>query len=56
MKITQEILDNGKKIVHMNYTKAEIEEMKRKHDEMMKKMEEDHKDAEATNISQEEAN
>lgn len=57
MKITRELIDNGQKIVHINYTKkernkfrkqndkmiAEIAEMNRKHheEEMKREMEDD---------------
>ena len=57
MKITREIIDNGQKIVHVNYTKEELKKFrdqndkalieiaemnrKRHEDEMKKMMEED---------------
>lgn len=33
MKITRELTDNGKKIIHVRYTKKELEEIKRIHKE-----------------------
>ena len=33
MKITQELIDNGQKIVHLNYEKSDIEKLKKMHEE-----------------------
>lgn len=41
MKITRDILDNGKHIVHINYEKDDIEAIKkRREEELAKKQEE----------------
>lgn len=37
MKITQDIIENGKHIVHAHYTKAELKEIREKHKDLMKK-------------------
>ena len=39
MKITQELIDNGQKIVHLNYEKSDIEKLKKLHEEQMAKLE-----------------
>lgn len=40
MKITRELIDNGQKIVHVNYTKEDLKKVKQMHEEMLKKLEE----------------
>lgn len=40
MKITQELIDNGQKIVHLNYEKSDIEKLKKMHKEQMAKLKE----------------
>lgn len=39
MKITQELIDNGQKIIHLNYEKSDIEKLKKMHKEQMAKTE-----------------
>lgn len=41
MKITQELIDNGQKIVHINYEKSDIEKLKKMHEEQMAKLKEE---------------
>lgn len=38
MKITQELIDNGQKIIHLNYEKSDIEKLKKMHEEQMAKL------------------
>lgn len=38
MKITQELIDNGQKIVHINYEKSDIKKLKKMHEEQMAKL------------------
>ena len=38
MKITQELIDNGQKIVHLNYEKSDIKKLKKMHEEQMAKL------------------
>lgn len=38
MKITQELIDNGQKIVHLNYEKNDIKKLKKMHEEQMTKL------------------
>ena len=38
MKITQELIDNGQKIVHVNYEKSDIEKLKKMHEEQIAKL------------------
>ena len=38
MKITQELIDNGQKIVHLNYDKSDIKKLKKLHQEQMAKL------------------
>lgn len=38
MKITQELIDNGQKIVHLNYEKSDIKKLKKMHKEQMAKL------------------
>lgn len=47
MKITQELIDNGQKIVHIDYEKKDIKKIKKQHEEMLKKLEEEKKAREA---------
>ena len=37
MKITREIIDNGQKIVHVNYEKKDLRELKRRYEEELAK-------------------
>lgn len=41
MKITRELIDNGQKIIHVNYEKKDIEELKKRHEEEMAKRKEE---------------
>lgn len=43
MKVTRELIDNGQKIIHINYEKKDIKKMKKQHEEMLKKLEEQKK-------------
>ena len=47
MKITRELIDNGQKIVHINYDKKDLKLAKKRHEEMLKKLEEQKKALEA---------
>lgn len=38
MKITQELIDNGQKIIHINYDNSDIEKLKKIHEEQMAKL------------------
>ena len=38
MKITQELIDNGQKIIHLNYEKCDIKKLKKMHKEQMAKL------------------
>ena len=41
MKITQELIDNGQKIVHINYVKSDmkkLKKLKKMHDEQIAKL------------------
>ena len=38
MKITQELIDNGQKIIHINYDKSDIKKLKKMHEEQMAKL------------------
>lgn len=46
MKITQELIDNGQKIIHINYENSDIEKLKKMHEEQEAKMK---KEQEANN-------
>ena len=37
MKITREIIDNGQKIVHVNYEKKDLRELKKRYEEELAK-------------------
>ena len=39
MKITREIIDNGQKIIHINYTDEEIKTIQQKYKERQKELE-----------------
>ena len=38
MKITQELIDNGQKIIHINYDNSDIEKLKKMYEEQMAKL------------------
>lgn len=37
MKVTREIIDNGKKIIHINYDDEDVAEVKKMNEELEKK-------------------
>lgn len=44
MKIVRDIIDNGRRIIHLRYEEHELKEMEKKHQELVDKMKEDHKE------------
>lgn len=41
MKITRALIDNGQKIVHINYEEKDLRKIKKLHEETLKKLEEE---------------
>ena len=54
MKVTRELIDNGQKIIHINYEKKDIKKVKKYQKKILKKLEEEKKALEPESIDSEE--